>query len=73
VADEFAIDPKNKLGGDVDWDNGGEFDAFVDSLNRGGVGIRGSNGVSGLAESTDDVSLDEASLLRLKSLFLNYR
>lgn len=71
MAKQFDIDPRNKLGGEVDWETGNDFESFVDALNRG-VAVR-SDGLSGVSDLPRENQLDEIALGQLKSLFLNYR
>jgi hypothetical protein len=71
MAKEFDIDPRNKLGGEIEWETGDDFSAFIDALNRGAV-VRGA-GLPGMAESADDISLDEIALAELKSKLAQYR
>lgn len=68
---EFDIDPRNKLGGEVQWEDGDDFTAFVDALNRGVV-VR-SDGVPSQVESGDDVKLDAVALAELRARFASYR
>lgn len=66
----FDIDPANKLG-NADWGEDDDFTSFVAALNSGSTVRR--NGLPGMAESTDDFSLDAAALIELKSKLGNYR
>jgi hypothetical protein len=67
---EFYIDSRNKLGGDVAWEDGDEFDNFVRLLNSG-ASVRGAS-VPGVSESSSDVELDEAARQHLRDIFSRY-
>lgn len=68
---EFYIDPRTKLGGEVEWEAGDEFSKFVDMLNRG-VTVR-ADGVEGVAELPRENQLDALSVSELRAIFANYR
>jgi hypothetical protein len=68
--DEFDVDPRNKLGAEVDWE-GEDFANYVDALNRGSAVL--PVGVAGVADAPGEIELTPDDLLRLKSLLTSYR
>lgn len=68
---ELDIDPCNKLGGEVDWTDGDDFDNFVRALNSGAT-VR-ADGVPGEVGAPEDISLDAATQLELRSILARYQ
>lgn len=69
--DDFSIDPRTKLGGAVEWEDGDDFAVFVDALNRG-LTVR-NDSVPGEAGTPADLSVDALAQLELKSILSRYR
>jgi hypothetical protein len=69
-SDDFSVDPRNKLGAEVDWE-GEDFASFVDALTSGSA-VR-SVGVARVADASGEIELTADDLHRIKSLLANYR
>ena len=68
---EFNVDSRTKLGGDVDWEGGDDFDNFVRLLNSGAV-VR-ADSVAGVAGEPTDLSVDAAARAELIAKLSEYR
>lgn len=71
MAEDYTIDSRNKFGVTEAWEDGTEFESFVDALNRG-VTVR-PDSVPGESASPADLSLDALAQLELKSIFSRYQ
>lgn len=71
ATNDFDIDSRNKLGANVEWETGNEFDSFVDALNRG-LTVR-SGSVPGEAGAPADIRDDALALSELRLLFSRYQ
>ena len=70
---EFDIDPRNKLGADIDWEEEGAFDEFVRALNSGSSQLGGSAVVASPSESGEPRTLTAIDVAELRSLLAQYR
>ena len=68
---DLDIDPRTKLGGEVEWESGDDFDNFVRALNSGAV-VR-TDGVPGETGAPADLSLDATAQLELRSILARYQ
>ena len=68
---ELDIDPRNKLGGEVDWTDGDDFDNFVRALNSG-ASVR-ADSVPGEVGAPEDISVDAAAVSELRAKLAGYQ
>jgi hypothetical protein len=71
ASSEFDIDPRTKLGGEVEWMDGDGWEHFVSALNSGASVPSGS--VPGEDGAPADLSLDAAAQLELRALLSRYQ
>jgi hypothetical protein len=71
VADDFLIDSRTKLGGQVEWESGDDFDNFIRLLNSGAT-VR-ADGMAGVAGEPTDLSVDAAARAELIAKLSEYR
>lgn len=71
ATNDFGIDPRNKLGADVDWTDGDDWEHFVRALSGGAV-VRSAS-IPGETGAPTDISVDALAQLELRDILSRYK
>jgi hypothetical protein len=69
--DDIFVDPKNKLGADIDWLE--DEDEFVRALNNGSTQLGGASSVAGPSESGEPREASPIDIVELRAILARYQ